>query len=53
VALAGHGKPEAAMPLLRKAFDSDPAWIELTRRLPPAGLLDAAIAEQIVRDAAR
>jgi uncharacterized Ntn-hydrolase superfamily protein len=53
IALAGHGKPEEAMPVLRQAFEADPAWIELTRRLPAAGLLDAAIAERIVRDAAR
>jgi uncharacterized Ntn-hydrolase superfamily protein len=53
VALAGHGKPDAAMPVLRKAFDADPGWIELTRRLPAAGLLDAASAERIVRDAAK
>jgi uncharacterized Ntn-hydrolase superfamily protein len=53
IALAGHGQAAAAAPLLRRAFADDPAWIELTRRLPPAGLLDAAIAEQIVRDAGR
>ncbi len=53
IALAGHGQPEAAMPVLRKAFEADPAWIELTRRLPAAGLLDAAVAERIVREAAR
>lgn len=51
VALAGAGKPDLARPLLRQAFDADPAWIELTRRLPAAGLLDAAVAAQIVRDA--
>ena len=38
-------------PLLRRAFEADPAWIELTRRLPAAGLLDAAAAERIVREA--
>jgi uncharacterized Ntn-hydrolase superfamily protein len=53
VALAGHGKPDEAMPILRQAFASDPAWIELTRRLPAAGLLDAAIADRIVRDAGK
>ncbi len=53
VALAGHGKPDLAAPLLRKAFEADPAWIELTRRLPAAGLLDAAIAERIVREAGK
>ncbi|HWU87999.1 MAG TPA: DUF1028 domain-containing protein [Kofleriaceae bacterium] len=53
VALAGHGRADAAAPLLRQAFADDPAWLELTRRLPAAGLLDAAIADQIVRDAAK
>ena len=53
VALAGHGQAAAAVPLLRRAFADDPAWIELTRRLPAAGLLDAAIADQLVRDAAK
>jgi uncharacterized Ntn-hydrolase superfamily protein len=53
VALAGNGRPDQAMPLLRQAFDADPAWIELTRRLPAAGLLDAAIADRIVREAAK
>jgi uncharacterized Ntn-hydrolase superfamily protein len=52
VALAGHGKHDQAMPVLRKAFEADPAWIELTRRLPAAQLLDAAAAERIVREAA-
>jgi Flp pilus assembly protein TadD len=51
VALAGHGQPDAARPLLRQAFDADPAFLELTRRLPAAGLLDAATAERIVREA--
>jgi uncharacterized Ntn-hydrolase superfamily protein len=53
VALAGRGKHAEAMPVLRKAFEADPAWIELTRRLPAAQLLDAAIAERIVREAAK
>jgi hypothetical protein len=53
VALAGHGRPDEAMPVLRKAFDADPGWIELTRRLPAAGLLDEAIAERIVREAGK
>ena len=38
-----------AAPLLRKAFAQDPAWIELTRRLPAAGILpDAATAERAI-----
>ena len=53
IGLAGHGKLDAAMPILRKAFAIDPAWLELLRRLPAAGLLDAATAERIARDAAK
>jgi uncharacterized Ntn-hydrolase superfamily protein len=53
VALAGHGQPDEALPLLRKAFAADPAWVELVRRLPAAGLLDPAVADRIVRDAAK
>lgn len=34
VALATNGKLDAARPLFRKAFDADPRWRELTRRLP-------------------
>lgn len=38
-----------AAPLLRKAFAQDPAWIELTRRLPAAGILpDVATAERAI-----
>ena len=51
ISLAGRGRHAEAMPVLRKAFEADPAWIELTRRLPAAQLLDAAAAERIVREA--
>lgn len=51
IALAGHGRAADAVPLLKRAFIADPSWIELARRLPAAGLLDAKIAEQIVHDA--
>ncbi|HEU0030638.1 MAG TPA: DUF1028 domain-containing protein [Kofleriaceae bacterium] len=51
VALANHDDMKGAMPLLQKAFAIDPAWIELTRRLPAAGLMPAPTAEAIVRDA--
>ena len=50
VALASHGRAADAAPLFRRAFADDPAWIELTRRLPAAGLLDAAVPAQVVRD---
>ena len=48
VALAGHGDMERAMPLFKKAFAADPGWIELTRRLPAAGLLPDKAAERVV-----
>jgi uncharacterized Ntn-hydrolase superfamily protein len=51
ISLAGKGRHDEAMPVLRKAFEADPAWIELTRRLPAAQLLPAAAAERIVREA--
>jgi uncharacterized Ntn-hydrolase superfamily protein len=51
VALAGHGDMERAMPLFKKAFAADPAWVELTRRLPAAGLLPEKTAERVVAGA--
>ena len=51
VALAGHGDFERAMPLFKKAFAADPAWLELTRRLPSAGLLPDNAAERVVSGA--
>ncbi len=52
IAFAGHGELDRAMPLFRKAFAADPAWIELTRRLPSVGLLpDDATAERVVTGA--
>lgn len=53
VGLAGHGQIEAALPILGRAFAIDPAWRELLRRLPAAGLLDPAIAARVDRDAGR
>jgi uncharacterized Ntn-hydrolase superfamily protein len=50
VALAGHGEFDRAMPLFKKAFAADPAWQELTRRLPPVGLLPADAAERVVSE---
>jgi uncharacterized Ntn-hydrolase superfamily protein len=50
IAFASRGDYERAAPLLRQAFSADPAWIELTRRLPAAGLLpDAAAAERAIQ----
>lgn len=52
VALAGHGELDRAMPLFRRAFAADPAWIELTRRLPGVGLLPSdGTAERVVSGA--
>ena len=51
VALAGRGELERAMPLFKKAFAADPAWVELTRRLPAAGLLPENTAERVVAGA--
>jgi uncharacterized Ntn-hydrolase superfamily protein len=52
IALASHNDLAGAAPILRKAFAADPAWRELTRRLPAAGLLpDAATAERVIRAA--
>lgn len=46
---AGRGDFERAGPFLRKAFQADPAWIELVRRMPAAGLLpDRATAEKAI-----
>lgn len=39
VALANMGRDGEAMPLFRRVFTADPNWIELTHRLPPAGLM--------------
>jgi uncharacterized Ntn-hydrolase superfamily protein len=49
IAFASRGELARAAPLLRQAFAVDPAWIELTRRLPAAGLLpDATAAERAI-----
>jgi len=39
VALVTMNRVEESLPLFRKVFQGDPNWIELTRRLPKAGLL--------------
>jgi uncharacterized Ntn-hydrolase superfamily protein len=39
VTLAGAGRMEEAEPYFRQVFAKEPAWIELTKRLPKAGLL--------------
>jgi len=56
VALAGHGQVDAALPMFKKAFAADSAWIELTHRLIAPGIIPdtpaghAAI-ERVLREA--
>ena len=49
VALVTMNRVEESLPLFRKVFQGDPNWIELTRRLPKAGLLpeDPKLMEKI------
>lgn len=47
IGLASKGRLDQARPILQRAYAIDPAWIELTRRLPAAGLLDAATARAL------
>ncbi|MBX3156632.1 MAG: DUF1028 domain-containing protein [Deltaproteobacteria bacterium] len=56
VALAGKGQVDAALPLFRKAFAADAAWIELTNRLIAPGILPdtpagRAAVERVLREA--
>jgi uncharacterized Ntn-hydrolase superfamily protein len=39
VTLAGAGRLEETEPYFRRVFAEEPAWMELTKRLPQAGLL--------------
>lgn len=50
ITLADLGRMEEALPLLREVFGAEPAWRELTRRLPRAGLLrdDAELMRQLL-----
>jgi uncharacterized Ntn-hydrolase superfamily protein len=49
VALVTMNRVDESLPLFRKVFQGDPNWIELTRRLPKAGLLpeDPKLMEKI------
>jgi uncharacterized Ntn-hydrolase superfamily protein len=38
LALAGNGREEEAVRMLRPVFDANPGWVELLKRLPAAGL---------------
>ena len=53
VTLADQGRVDESLPWFRRAFRQDESWIELTRRLPGAGLLRAteAVIDRIVREA--
>ena len=50
VSLVSMKRVDEALPLFRKVFAADPAWRELTPRLPKAGLLpdDPKLMEKIV-----
>jgi uncharacterized Ntn-hydrolase superfamily protein len=54
VTLADLGRVEEAIPLFRRAFAQDDAWMELLGRLPGAGLLgaDQATLDRILAEAA-
>jgi uncharacterized Ntn-hydrolase superfamily protein len=49
VALVTMNRIDESLPLFRKVFQGDPNWVELTRRLPKAGLLpdDPKLIERI------
>jgi len=53
VALANMGRVDESLPLFRKVFAMDRNWLDLTRRLPQAGLLpeDKQLVERIVGQA--
>lgn len=48
VALVNMGRTEEALPLFRRVFAADRNWMELTRRLPKAGLMGEDVARRIV-----
>jgi uncharacterized Ntn-hydrolase superfamily protein len=39
LALAGNGREEEAMRVMRAPFQANPGWVELLKRLPEAGLI--------------
>lgn len=50
ITLATNGRLEEALPMLRDIFSKDPNWLELTRRLPKAGIIpDDAAGHAIVQ----
>ena len=52
VALVNMGRVDDSLPLFRQVFSADRNWIELTRRLPKAGLLpdDQALIARITAE---
>jgi hypothetical protein len=55
VTLADKGRVAESIPLFRRAFAQDSAWVTLLWRLPRVGLLsaDSATIARIIRDARR
>lgn len=49
--MAGVGQVDESLPLFKHVFDKEPQWIEVTRRLPAAGLLpkDKTLLNKILR----
>ena len=45
ITLANNKQVEKALPVLKKVFDKDPNWKELTRRLPKVNLLTVSDAD--------
>jgi len=57
VTLATNDRIDDAVPLFRRVFTADPGWIELTRRLCPAGIVPdtpdgLALVERVLEEAA-
>jgi uncharacterized Ntn-hydrolase superfamily protein len=50
VTLAAEGKIDESLPLFKKVFTKEPIWMELTKRLPKAGLLpdDKLLLDKII-----
>lgn len=50
IALVNMGRVDESLPILRKVYKLDPNWVELTRRLPRAGVLinDSGVLDRIV-----
>ncbi|MGH9464489.1 MAG: DUF1028 domain-containing protein [Thermoanaerobaculia bacterium] len=50
VTLAQGGRIEDALPIFQEVFAREPRWREVTRRLPAAGQLDAALLPKILAE---